>query len=160
MSVYLFLGVAILGTIVIAITNRVPLSWWGRAGIAIVATGAIVAIVYEIAKPATLGGDGSIASFLRSSPVREFLLFGCLLVGMAASVLSVAIERREAAKREPAAPDVGLQIDKWQFVYPMLFAIPTFGALLTQVSGPLLSVTDSILAFQTGFFWQTILKAK
>jgi hypothetical protein len=34
----------------------------------------------------------------------------------------------------------------------------TFGALLTQVGESKLTVAVIVLAFQTGFFWQTIIK--
>jgi hypothetical protein len=49
-------------------------------------------------------------------------------------------------------------VDRWDFVYPMLFAVPTFGALLSQIQAQALASTHVVLAFQTGFFFQTILK--
>ena len=51
-------------------------------------------------------------------------------LGMAARVLSLAIERRGPVTAETFAP---VKVDRWEFVYPMLFAVPTFGALLSQV---------------------------
>ena len=88
------------------------------------------------------------------SPYREFVQFALMLSGMAARVLSTAIERRSVNgnKLGPIA------VDRWEFVYPMLFAVPTFGALLIQDKSGTLELKDAILAFQTGFFWQTILK--
>jgi hypothetical protein len=40
----------------------------------------------------------------------------------------------------------------------LLFSVMTFGALLTQVGESRLTVAVIVLAFQAGFFWQTILK--
>jgi hypothetical protein len=95
------------------------------------------------------------AHWVDESPFRELLLFALMLSGMAARVLSLAIERRGAAKDNKLPP---VTVDRWEFVYPMLFAVPTFGALLSQVQAETLTLVNVVLAFQTGFFWQTILK--
>ena len=103
--------------------------------------------------PHTLGPESSWLDKISESPFHELVLFVCLLVGMIARVLSLAIEQREKRK-----VDTGLRIDKWQFIYPLLFAVPTFGGLLSQIQTKHLGVADVVLAFQTGFFWQTILR--
>jgi hypothetical protein len=84
------------------------------------------------------------------------ILFSLTLVGMVARVLNVAIENRGQEKNKGQGRVV--TVDRWDFVYPMLFAVPTFGALLSQTHSETLALTDVISAFQTGFFWQTILK--
>jgi hypothetical protein len=124
------------------------LRWWWRSAAALVVTAAI-AIVTAPTAPPTLGPE---ASWWNNSPYRELILFALMLVGMVARVLSVAIESRKTNK------EAGLSVDRWVFVYPMLFAVPTFGALLSQIQTEVLALTHVVLAFQTGFFWQTILK--
>ena len=50
----------------------------------------------------------------------------------------------------------GLDFDVWDFVQPFLVALITFGAVVARVkAGDLL--TNILIGFETGFFWQTIL---
>jgi hypothetical protein len=145
-----FIVVALVGIICIAVANQLRLSWWWRLFVALILAVVIVVSVYGLIQPRTLGDSQSWRDKLSATPFRELILFGLLLFGMVARVLSVAIERRGVG--EP------VKIDRWQFVYPMLFAIPTFGGLLSQIQTTNLALADTVLAFQTGFFWQTILK--
>jgi hypothetical protein len=145
-----FIIVALVGVICVGIANRLRLPWWWRLLVALVLAVVIVVLVYGLIQPPTLGGPESWLDKASATPFRELILFGLLLFGMVARVISVAIERRGVG--EP------VKIDRWQFVYPMLFAIPTFGGLLSQIQTRNLALADTVLAFQTGFFWQTILK--
>jgi hypothetical protein len=148
-----FIVVALIGIVIIAAVNRIHIAWWWRAMSALVLTAALVLPTYFLFETPSLGEQPSWAAKLRTTPFREFILFALLLTGMIARVLSVAIERRGQVEMGK-----GLDIDRWQFVYPMLFAIPTFAGLLNQLQTSELALTDIVLAFQTGFFWQTILK--
>jgi hypothetical protein len=54
--------------------------------------------------------------------------------------------------------DGGVDLDRWEFVYPNLFAVPTFGALLNQLPSQALSWAVLALAFQNGFFGRLYLR--
>ncbi|MHC2289880.1 hypothetical protein [Bradyrhizobium barranii] len=148
-----FLMVCAVGLLAVTVANQLPIKWFWKALVALILTASLVLPTYLFFRAPTLGDQDSWATTVRSTPFREFILFGLLLVGMVARVVSVAIEKRGDEQKNK-----GLDIDRWQFIYPMLFAIPTFAGLLSQIKTPELSLTDIVLAFQTGFFWQTILK--
>jgi hypothetical protein len=96
-------------------------------------------------------------AWYQTSPYREIILFVFMVFGMLARVLSAAIEERRSQVRQGnVAP--ALRLDIWESAYPLLFSVMTFGALLTQVGKNKLTVAVIVLAFQTGFFWQTIIK--
>jgi len=156
MVTFLFVLIASFGTIVFVLLGHWRWAWWWRAIAAVAIATFIVVVVDSSLEQVSLGREHPFGKHLRSSQFREVILFALVLGGMCARVLGLAIERRDA--RATGGPDNELQIDKWHFVYPMLFAIPTFGALLSQLKEESLSVVDTVLAFQTGFFWQTILK--
>jgi len=142
-------AVGILSLVVFSFTN---LRWWSRSICALVLTAVIVGLLSLAAFRGRvfLGND----SWFEQSPIREMILFAFLLFGMMTRVLSLAIEERKGAGEQSS----NLKLSRWDFVYPMLFAVPTFGGLLSQVGVQALSLTNIVLSFQTGFFWQTILK--
>jgi hypothetical protein len=152
-----FIVVAGIGVLLLSLADLLPVRYWWRATPALLLTAAVLLLADRNWSVVTLGPSSfELKSILTNSPIREFILFVLLLTGMIARVVSLAIERRET--NGVVTPATSLNIDRWQFVYPMLFAVPTFGALLSQLPTPNLSIADSVLAFQTGFFWQTILK--
>jgi 3-methyladenine DNA glycosylase Tag len=51
---------------------------------------------------------------------------------------------------------VGLDFDVWDFVQPFLVSLVTFGAIVARTSESEM-LTNILLVFQTGFFWQTVL---
>jgi hypothetical protein len=159
MSILWFALIAAAGIGVLLLFGPFRWNWWLKGALSIVAS--FIVVLFEmIAAPATLGSS-TILGFLNQSPTREFLLFAVMLLGMMARMLSLAIEeRRTHLMRSEAASNPELRIDKWEFVYPMLFAVPTFGALLSQLQTESLSVPAVTLAFQNGFFWQTLFKSK
>jgi hypothetical protein len=146
-----FITIGIVGTVALAAVSFAKWRWWVRALIALAATALVMSMMAFPNSPSL--GPG--AHWWNESPLRELLLFALMLSGMAARVLSLAIERRGAAKDGKLPP---VTVDRWEFVYPMLFAVPTFGALLSQAQAETLTLVNVVLAFQTGFFWQTILK--
>jgi hypothetical protein len=151
MGLFWFIIVGIVGTAALTCVSFTKWRWWVRGLVALAAT-VIVAIMMAVPSPQQLGPT---TRWFDESPFRELLLFALMLLGMAARVLSLAIERRAVATAETRAH---VKVDRWEFVYPMLFAVPTFGALLSQVQSDTLTLANVVLAFQTGFFWQTILK--
>jgi hypothetical protein len=148
MTVIWFVCIGIVGTAALALISLTGWRWWLRALIAL-GTTTLIGLLLTPGGPALLGAEDR---WFNTSPFRELILFSLMLVGMIARVLSVAIENRGRNNNK------GVVVDRWDFVYPMLFAVPTFGALLSQTHSETLALTNVILAFQTGFFWQTILK--
>jgi hypothetical protein len=51
-------------------------------------------------------------------------------------------------------------LDPWDFSRPFLVSVATFGGLLSQIGDRRLDWATLALSFQTGFFWQTLLKRK
>lgn len=143
-----FVVVGVVGTAALFAASFLPWRWWWRALLALAVT-VIVAVLLSSSGPVQLGNEW----WFNTSPYRELILFALMLVGMAARVLSLAIEQRKT-ENEPA----GLRVNRWDFIYPMLFAVPTFGALLSQLNAETMTLPNIVLSFQTGFFWQTILK--
>jgi len=150
MTIVWFVIVAIFGLFALLIASAAKWRWWWGVTFAVVLAAVVAAVFAWTGEPLTLGNK----QWFERSPIRELNLFIVMLLGMAARVVSVAIERRKNPDGAAQAPVK----TRWEFVYPMLFAIPTFGALLGQVSGDSVSMGNIILSFQTGFFWQTVLK--
>ncbi len=98
-------------------------------------------------------------SWYDTTPFKELILFFVMVLGMVARSVSAAIERRKDAATA-ASGLFGLPLDLWDIVYPLLFSVVTFGALVGQVGSEALSVPGLVMSFQTGFFWQTLLKEK
>jgi hypothetical protein len=151
MSLFWFATISIIGIAFLIAVSFTKWSWWTRSAVAL--AGTIVLTTLMLApSPRTLGPE---SNWFNRSPISELVLFGLMLLGMVARVLSVAIDHRNSGE---ARASEHVKLDRWEFVYPMLFAVPTFGAILNQAHLESLTLQDGILAFQTGFFWQTILK--
>lgn len=104
-------------------------------------------------------------AWYESTPAPEIYYFVVMLFGMAARYITRAIEmrRERIAQLEKLGEPFntpGLEFDRWEFSYPFFLSIVTYGALLPQLSDATFNVTSTILSFQTGFFWQTILGAR
>jgi hypothetical protein len=86
-----------------------------------------------------------------------------MLLGMMTRYLVSLIEERreklvELTKSGQQNPKVNLRFDVWEFSYPLLFSVMTFGGLLSQIKDDTLTVANVVLSFQNGFFWQSLLK--
>jgi hypothetical protein len=97
------------------------------------------------------------------SPYKEICFLLLMLLGMVVRYFAYAIEQRrgqvaQLRKAGELHPKLGLQFDAWEFSYPLLFSVVTFGGLLGQVKDGDLTVANAMLSFQSGFFWQTLLK--
>jgi hypothetical protein len=149
MPVVWFFIIGIVGTLALVLVSYLKWRWWVAVLVAFALTWTVT-LFLGYPGPVHLGSQ----HWYDTSPTRELLLFALMLAGMASRVLSLAIEQHKLG----SAPAANLQINRWDFIYPMLFAVPTFGALLSQLNAEVLSLPNVILAFQTGFFWQTILK--
>jgi cytochrome c biogenesis factor len=99
------------------------------------------------------------------APYREIALFLLMVLGMCARNLTLAIEARRA-KIEQLQRTAGpfekpkLDIDGWEFAYPLFASVVTYGAVLSQTHDEVLTVTNVVLSFQMGFFWQTVLEQR
>ncbi|TBG75765.1 hypothetical protein ELG69_27255 (plasmid) [Rhizobium leguminosarum] len=110
-----------------------------------------------IAPPLMLSDD----PWYAEHPWVEVWLFLAMSCGMLASYFKIQIEERRAiAAAKALRGDVTytpLRIDKWDMLYPFLVSVITFGAVLQATGKDTLDVTQLIVSFQTGFFWQTVL---
>jgi hypothetical protein len=154
----------LVGLVAAALTAAWAVFHTGRSrGPRIAITVLLVVIVLALAgwlaltRSATLGGAPSGIP----SPYREIVLFVIMLAGMSARFLTRAIENRReritAARAAGGAAPISIELDIWEFVYPMITSVLTFGLLLQQIGDGALSVATIVLAFQNGFFWQTLL---
>jgi hypothetical protein len=105
---------------------------------------------------------GDVAWYDRA-PYRQGLLLFLMLLGMMTRYLASLIEERreklvELTKSGQQNPKVNLRFDVWEFSYPLLFSVMTFGGLLSQIKDDTLTVANVVLSFQNGFFWQSLLK--
>lgn len=118
---------------------------------------ALVAFVLFIVGFATTGTFLGPDAWYEASPVRELLLFLLMGAGMLARLISQAIEvRREIKLSNPDRPAPKLELDHWELLYPFLSSVVCFGALIEATSGRSFDLVLAILAFQNGFFWQTV----
>jgi hypothetical protein len=147
-------------SIVIWLAQRKSMPAWLRGTGSIVAILAGVLAAYISARDTSYLGE---ESWYDASPWREIIFLLLMLIGMASRYFTHAIEqRREEVKRLKAegqdASKVRLQFDVWEFSYPLFFAVVTFGGLLGQIQDGGVTLTHLVLSFQTGFFWQTLIK--
>lgn len=108
---------------------------------------------------------GSHERWYTDSPGRETVLFVFMLFGMIVRYFTKAIEDRrgkisEMKKKGERFRKPRLEFDVWEFSYPLMISVITFGALLSQIGEAAPTLSNMTLSFQTGFFWQTILAAK
>lgn len=122
--------------------------------------------------------------FYNQNPYRNLIFYALMLFGMFSAYLRKSIEERrikvsmleEEKKREQkkqkkdgekdrvtsteeSLKKPSIEFDRWEIIYPLLFSIPTFGALyelIKPANGDYLTVANVVISFQTGFFWQTL----
>lgn len=99
------------------------------------------------------------------SPYFQIMLFIFMVMGMFSQYFYNAIleRRRKIAKqnennRTRKRKKPRIEFDIWEFSLPMFISVITFGSLLSQIEDERLTISNVILSYQTGFFWQTILK--
>lgn len=152
-------GVLVSGLIWLYQRNKLGRWIRGVLGIVLLALGA--AWIYISQGPITLGE----ANWYDRSPWQELIVLVLMLAGMVARYLTQAIEARrqrieELAKTGKRFTKPKLEFDVWEFSYPFLVSIITYGALIAQMNDARMSVAVVTLSFQFGFFWQTILGTK
>ncbi len=143
------------------LTSRSKRSSFGRSAgrILLAATSMILAVLFFLVAQDSAGSFLSADNWFARSPVREIILFLIMGTGMIARMLSIAIEERSArrAKLDGAQAAPPLRFDGWDMLYPFLSSSICFGALAESVSSMELNIPVFLLAFQNGFFWQTVL---
>jgi len=162
MSVLTFVVLGVLLSALIWLLQRRQWKAWIRflwaAGIFL----CLALVIYPQAGPVTLGTEHR---WYQTSPLVEGWFFLLMLAGMGARYVTKAIEVRrekiaELSKQDAPFDKPGLEFDVWEFSYPLLVSVVTYGALLTQLKDHTLTAGNAILSFQTGFFWQTLLVVK
>ncbi len=157
-----FLAYGILISIFVWLLQRRSWRIWLRLSLIIIVVCIFAIVVYIGDGPETLGPR---ERWYTENPGREIVFFVLMLLGMTARYLTQAIEsRRERIKKLQKKGDrfkkPRIEFDIWEFSYPMLVSVITFGALLSQIEETAPTLASMTLSFQTGFFWQTILAAK
>lgn len=122
----------------------------------------ILFLVFYLFKPVFLGDE----VWYNQTPYIETIFFFLMLFGMASRYLTKSIEDRrekilrskEKNKSIQEIQAIKLEFDLWEFSYPFFFSVITFGLLLKQIDIAEITTSNVILSFQTGFFWQTVLK--
>ncbi|TAU22553.1 hypothetical protein ELI51_19810 [Rhizobium leguminosarum] len=125
--------------------------------LALLAATLLISISIIIAPPLMLSDE----RWYTQPPWVEIFLFFSMSCGMLGSYFKVQIEERRAIIAAKALKgDVTytpLKVDKWDLLYPFLVSVITFGAVLQATGKVALDLSQLIVAFQTGFFWQTVL---
>lgn len=135
---------------------------WRRGSAAVVLTtllvSAIAVTIALILLPVrkSLGGE----AWYQIEPYCWILVYIVMLLGMAASVLTKAIDERNAklarCTKDEKKKQIKLSIDFYDFLYPFLISFITFGSVYSHLGEKQMALMSFILAFQTGFFWETI----
>ena len=153
----LVLGIFLAMCIWIVQTRR--FGWKTKSGMLIVFCLAFAGFVSLIQPGLFLGNS----AWYDRTPYKEICFLVLMLFGMVVRYFAYAIEQRrdriaQLQKSGESVPKVPLRFDVWEFSYPLLFSVVTFGGLLGQVKDSGLTVANAMLSFQSGFFWQTLLK--
>jgi hypothetical protein len=164
MAVFDTLNFMVAGGLLAALIAVVQRTSWKRSmrlAVALLPLALVLMWGYISIGPRTLGE----APWVDHSPWKELLSFVLMLLGMVARYLTQAIEARRAkidalAKKGKPFDKPRLELDGWEFAYPFLVCVITYGALVTQMSDARMNVATVTLCFQFGFFWQTVLGAK
>ena len=163
------LSIMVIGTLIsllIWIIQRKTLGIYLRVSLLLVIAFAILGFVFYFytswGSLITLGRE----EWYEKSPFPQFTFFVLMLAGMATRYVTKQIEDRrerlrqirEKAESQEITTKPKIDFDIWEFSYPFFFSVVTFASLLSQLQDQLISLTNVMLSFQTGFFWQTILK--
>ncbi|HTQ78461.1 MAG TPA: hypothetical protein VMM92_00580 [Thermoanaerobaculia bacterium] len=154
-----FLIGAALGLLLISV-EIAPRHRWLAAGLVFFVL--VASTIVAVAKGQTqfLGNESE--PWYNTSPWKELVLLFLTLLGMAARSLDEAIAERhrqiEQLQKDGKRRKPRLRIDPWEFSRPFLVSVATFGGLLSQIGTEHLTIVSLTLAFQTGFFWQTLLR--
>ena len=133
---------------------------WKTKAIALIVLSLVFIGFASLIQPESFLGN---TAWYNRTPYKEICFLVLMLLGMVVRYFAYAIEQRRdriAQLRKGGEPDskLSLQFDVWEFSYPLLFSVVTFGGLLGQVKDGNLTVANVMLSFQSGFFWQTLLK--
>jgi hypothetical protein len=158
---FFFILFGILFTALVWTIQRQSLRWPLRLPICIIILFSCILTIYFYIPEKTLGD----LFWYDQRPYNEIILFVMMLFGMAARYITKSIEqrRKEIVKLKKSGRKFdkpGLEFDMWEFSYPLFISVITFGTLLPQIDNTRLTLTNAILGFQTGFFWQTLLTKK
>lgn len=157
-----FIVSGLLAALAIWIAQRTRLNAFVRLLCVALILGVLGIGLYLQQAPGTLGGP---TPWYEWDSVRDAEFFLLMLLGVACRYVTRAIEirRDKIAALEKAGGVLKkppLEFDLWEFSYPLFISVITFGVLLSQINTHEITIANSVLSFQTGFFWQTLLAAK
>jgi hypothetical protein len=163
----MWLSIIILGTIISILIWLIQREKWSLILRLPIVIGVLIVMgafffIDENINIISLGND----TWYNQSPFMEIIFFAFMLTGMAVRYVTNSIEERrkkmiefkKKTKKDDKIIRPKLEFDMWEFSYPFFFSIITFGLLLKQIDVEQVTISNVILSFQTGFFWQTILK--
>ena len=157
MAVYIIIGIIIIFALLV-------IRRWRKSTVVVFTTLLVSVIAVAIALTLlpdrkSLGGE----AWYQLEPYSWILVYIVMLLGMFVSVLTKAIDKRKAKIAQYAKVEekkqVELSIDVYDFIYPFLLSFLTFGTVYSQLEENQMAFTSFILAFQTGFFWDTIVNS-
>jgi len=125
----------------------------GRWGAPAFATCLVLGLCFAVVReqPGRLGNP----QWFNVTPFKEAVMFSLMVLGMMARVFTLAIEDMRSGVTRGKRP----KITRWELIYPLFFSLPTFMTLLPNIPSGSLNIANMGLAFQTGFFWQTVMKS-
>jgi hypothetical protein len=156
MVLYLTFAAALIG--VMFFMARTSLSLWIRIPIVLFIVALELVLVASVFYPeVVLKGPGQ-EHFWQRTPLKEFLLFLVMCLGMAAKYLwdLIEIRRSRNANLSQGERKHGIAFDPWEFAQPLLISAIVFGTVLNVVEA--INPSAFVFSFQNGFFWQTIFK--
>lgn len=131
-------------------------SLWQRALIVTASLIVWIVVAWLVSPPREM----SPREWYDSNPWRHLILYAFMMLGIFISGVNEALKERQAKalvlREERKSRRVKLRFDSDRLLRAALLSWMTYGFLNSQLQGRELNVASSILAIQTGFFWQTI----
>jgi hypothetical protein len=156
MVTYLLFGFLICAALLLLQSARLPkpVRWGGFALLAVVA----VWILVQSQQRAMMGGE-----WYDRTPYKYFILYAIMMVGMVTNVLVDAVgdvrKRRSECRTEEQRKLIRLTVSRYDFLYPFLLSFLTFGWLYIKVADQSLTMIILIIAYETGFFWDSVINS-
>jgi hypothetical protein len=155
-SVYLFLGLVVLGALVGgALSKKMRAVLRIALLISALVVAALIAFLLLAEKPILMGDS---ERWFARTPWREVLSFLAMVLGMFCKYFWDLIELRRSQTAQVSATThrPPLQFDFWDFIQPLLVAGIIFSGILEVQKD--LSLSTFLFSFQNGFFWQAVLR--
>jgi hypothetical protein len=94
------------------------------------------------------------------TPWKQIVIYILMMAGIWCSILNKAILDRKKKRRKPrekeSAEGIPLEIDRWDFIRPLLVSWCTYSFLYSQIGEGILDFANIVLIIQTGFCAETV----